>query len=151
MDRLSARGLLGLAGFVLGFGLLGGATWTMRGFSAGPARGDGFGAGAAFLATLLLGVVGVGVVGLSLVVSPSSRDAGAAVLTVGRRQRHLAGAGVTILWASVIVPVAVYVAVTAAAALQAWIWTTATGVVVVSVSFLWTAGKGLLVRFGVVD
>lgn len=149
MGDFDTRELCSLVTVLVGLSLLGVSAWALSGFSAGPAEGDGFGAGGAFFLALLLGVAGVAVVGTGLVLAPAS-GADARVLAVGSRQRRVAGAGVTALAAGVVAPFAVLGAFDIVMALRSWLWLTAGGASLVGAAFVWTTGVAVLTRLDVV-
>ncbi len=149
MDRLSVPGALSLLAFLVGFGLVGLAAWVLATVSAAPTTGDDFGAGFAVVGALAAGTLGVTVVGFALTIAPADEDGGG-VLTVGRRQRQLSGAGLAVLVASLLVPVAVVYVASLVTALTVWAGTVLLGTTLVVVAFVWTGSEALLTRFDVV-
>ena len=146
MHRFSVCGVLSLIALLAGAAAIGFAAWILAGISAAPGPdGDFLAVGGA----LLLGTVGVAAVGFALTIAPADADGGG-VLTVGRRQRQVSGAGLAVMVASLLVPFAVVHVATLVDALTVWLGLIGVGGALVGVAFVWTAGEAVLVRFDVV-
>lgn len=149
MGRLSVCGVLSLLAFLLGFTILGIAMWTVTRFHASVPQGDGFGAGIAYFGTYGVGVIGIAVIGFALVISPARADGGG-VVTIGRRQRQVSGAGLTVLVVSLAVPLVAIRVVGIVDTILVWLGLVAVGTVQVAVAFVWTVAEAALIRAGVV-
>jgi|GEM_PF-3188235 len=149
MRRLSATGALSSLAFLFGFSLVGLSAWVVAGFHANPPQGEAFGAGLAYFGTYALGAVGVAGIGFALVISPARADGGG-LLTVGRRQRQLSGAGLTVLVASLVAPVVAIQVTGIVNTILTFLGLVATGTLLVVVALLWTVSEAVLIRAGVV-